>query len=70
MLEFLIQQGNSDQQCTKLAERTPESALLAQAGTSVVYIALTACFSDKYRSDQMTTLAETSMTLHLQCRNY
>ena len=36
------------------AERTPEIALLAQAETSVVYLALTACFSDKYSYMQVT----------------
>ena len=42
MLKFLIGQENSVQQRTQQVERTPESALLAQAETSVVYLALTA----------------------------
>ena len=70
MLKFLIQRENSDQQCTQRAERTPESALLAQARTLVVYLALAACFSDKDTSHRGTMLAEISTTPHLQCRNY
>ena len=70
MLKFLVQQENSDQQCTRRAERTPESTLLAQAKTSVIYLTLTACFSDKYTSDGPTMLVEISTTLHLQCSNY
>ena len=58
MLKFLVRQENSDQQRTQRAERTPESALLAQAETSVVYLTLTACFSDKYTRDRTTMLEE------------
>ena len=47
------------------AERTPESALPAQAETSVVHLAMNACFCDKYTSDRTTMLAEISTTLHL-----
>ena len=51
MLKFLLRQENSDQQHTQQTERMPESALLAQAETSAVYLALTACFFGEYTSD-------------------
>ena len=65
MLKFLIQQENSNQQCTQRTERTPENVLFAQAETSVVYLALTACFSEKYIRDRITALVEMSTALHL-----
>ena len=52
MLKFLVQQENSDQQHTQRAERKPENALLAQAKTSVVYLALTACFSGNIQATE------------------
>ena len=70
MHKFLVWHENSDQQRTQRAERTPENALLARVETSVVYLALTACFSDECASDRNTTLAEISTTLHLHSRNY
>ena len=68
MFKFLVRQENSDQQRTQQAERTPESALLAQAETSVVYLPLTARFSNQYTRVRTTTLAEISTTFHLHCR--
>ena len=64
---LLVQQESSDQQRARQAERTPERALFAQAETPVVYLALTACFSDKNARNRSrtTALVEIITTLHL-----